>query len=739
MPNWFPIQRSFSQGEISPLLYGQTEEPIYQRGVVRMFNALPDSRGPATRRPGFRHIAKVDETSVPVRLVPFDASLSRDYVVVIGDDFVQVFDESGPVVGGEPGNEHVVNGTFNTGIEFWTARPGGGRSGIAWTGSSSQRMLIDSNIDDHPVQSDTIGAYQLLTIPDPTDEHVLRFDAFESEAGSTWEVHIGTTIGGTEILSQVIDIGTDQSITFTPGAGNTSVYLEFWVSTGQGAMEVDNVSVKSNVGAPVEVKFPSPWNGKTLISFIQYALAPGGTPTMYFAHPSVQPQKLSLDLATNVWTFTPVTFTAPPPEWTGESWPRAVTFFQQRSYWGGAPNAPEKFWGSRTGQYENITVGPNADDALEYEIAKHGDILWLSGGKDLVIGTENAEYLAVSDGVVLKTGDVEVTQQSAYGAHFGVHVPIGDKVVFASAVGTKLRNMEYEWTKNAWISLDMAWPSEHLLSLSSISQLAYQFDPGQVIWILTADNRVITCSYDREQNIIGWAQHGGFEPYNPPADPWMPEPVPASRDDEMENRFAGICSTRLLGISRVWLAMNYITASGQRATYLTLADFASTMDLFIEYASPTETNVVPGLDHLEGLTVDVLVDDAVDPSQVVTGGQITTQTAGREFIVGLGNRYYVETLPKEGGNPAGTSQGTMRRDTAIYARIDSSTKPLINGKRPATRTPATPMGKREPLRREDVFVSNLGWDKRTRITVEEILPLYVAVVALFGKEIVEPR
>ena len=102
--------------------------------------------------------------------------------------------------------------------------------------------------------------------------------------------------------------------------------------------------------------------------------------------------------------------------------------------------------------------------------------------------------------------------------------------------------------------------------------------------------------------------------------------------------------------------------------------------------------------HLEGETVQVLVDGAVDPDNVVVGGQITTQFAGITFLVGLKASCRIEGLPRTGGNKGGTSQGVMKRNVFIYARVLTSIPPMINGVRAPDRTPATPMNTPEPGR-----------------------------------------
>lgn len=717
--NYYPIQLGFSSGEISPLLKAQIDSDVYQNGLDRMFNMIPDSHGPSRRRGGTRFISEIDEVEFPLKKIPFNASLDTDYIVIIGENWVQVYDDEGPVSAANGSQNLVSNGGFNSGMAGWSHNLGHSSSKVVWD-LTTRTMLIKSGSP----AGYFAGAYQNVGLLDTSGiQHRIKFDMFEFQAGSTYKLQIsevGGAAGG--ILNQAITQGTNQEFTFTPGAAVTDIRIEFLAEEGGGIIGIDRVSVHDDTLSLTLVQFASPYAGVPYREFIQWAVAPGKNPVLYLAHQFVQPRKLSYDAATNAWTFDAVTFTSKPTEWAGDSWPRAVTFFSQRSWWGGPPDAPEKFWGSKVSAFENMDLGTSqADDAIEYELEKKGDILFISGAKSLVIGTENSEYIASAQEGVLKPGDFQVDRQSAYGSYFGLHQESGDRVTYVSSTGSKLRTMAYEWTRDAWVSIDMAWPSEHIIA-DLISQIAYQFDPNQTIWIITGDHRLVSCSYDREQNIIGWSDHGA-------------DIVQLDSDPKA----VGIAVSNFLGVDRAWISWQYSDGDDEIHTILGLYDVTQTMDGFVIYATDTETTTVPGLDHFEGMEVGVTVNGAVDPNQVVDGGEIETQTPGTLFVVGLNNTAYMKTLPKEGGNRLGTTQGAMKHLPYIFARLVDSSLPFINGKRPADRSPVTPMDTAEPLFTGDVRVDGPGWDRTGQVEIMEPLPLPLNVVSIFGKARVSPK
>lgn len=93
----------------------------------------------------------------------------------------------------------------------------------------------------------------------------------------------------------------------------------------------------------------------------------------------------------------------------------------------------------------------------------------------------------------------------------------------------------------------------------------------------------------------------------------------------------------------------------------------------------------------------------------------------------------MRTLPLVVETQNGSNASYEKRWNKIYIRVLDSAKPIINGIRPATRHPASPMNLAEPVRTEDIEVVDLGYDRGALVTIEQDLPLALTVVSLFGK------
>jgi hypothetical protein len=89
--------------------------------------------------------------------------------------------------------------------------------------------------------------------------------------------------------------------------------------------------------------------------------------------------------------------------------------------------------------------------------------------------------------------------------------------------------------------------------------------------------------------------------------------------------------------------------------------------------SGVATNVITGLDHLEGQEVAIWADGGPRPNQVVVGGSITlgTTEATKASVaqIGLPTEFKIETLDPEGGGDEGTSLGKTKRVSKVKLKF----------------------------------------------------------------------
>src|SRR4051812_29507448 len=98
MPKASILQSSFSSGEVSPLYYGQADNPRYKKGLKTAQNILPLLQGPIVRRPGTKFCAQSKLTTTPPVMIPFQFSETQAYTLEFGDQYIRFFANNAQMV-----------------------------------------------------------------------------------------------------------------------------------------------------------------------------------------------------------------------------------------------------------------------------------------------------------------------------------------------------------------------------------------------------------------------------------------------------------------------------------------------------------------------------------------------------------------------------------------------------------------------------------------------------------------
>ena len=89
---------NFSKGEISPELAARVDVAARNTGVAKARNVIVQKYGGLTKRPGTRIVAEVRDSSAPVRLIPFQFSITQTYALELGQGYMRPAALGGMVV-----------------------------------------------------------------------------------------------------------------------------------------------------------------------------------------------------------------------------------------------------------------------------------------------------------------------------------------------------------------------------------------------------------------------------------------------------------------------------------------------------------------------------------------------------------------------------------------------------------------------------------------------------------------
>jgi hypothetical protein len=696
-----PIQNSFAAGELSPRMLSRTDLKGYKEGCLIAHNMIPVSQGPALSRPGTAHVTTLKGID-SARLIPFPVRPDEGYILTFYEDNLLILNESAL-----PTAENLVtNPRFQQSGFGWTSYVGvaGGPKGTVNFNVGTCTLDAATNNPAairQEVTGLTIGAQYRVGV------QTINYN--------NARIKLGTSAGGSQLANQSMGTKAVQVITVT--ATTTSIWIEVGQDAGATGVCIIASCGMIDVAAPLtQVVLTSPYKRSNLRD-IQAEMRPAGG-VMYFTHPLVPPQKLVRDPALGTFSLEAVTFTAEPEEWDVDNYPAALTFYDGRLWYAGVNTSPSKVWASKSGLYEDFTIGANADDALAYTIAKAGFIRWLKGVKSLLVGTDNSEFVISSEGGVITPSDIVIEPQSAYGSLAATPLAIGNQVIYTGADGRKLRAMGYRFEESGWVSTDLSFASEHITA-GRIYEFAWSQNPENLIWGVDLLGRLIGCTYDKANNLIGWHQH-----------------AIGDVNEDQTRQCISVCALRFLGTDTAWLAVRWQDGdviSTSIMAMMRIDEESFYMDDASRQVFETPVNSVSGLTWLEGQTVSITVDGAVHPERVVTGGTVELQFSGKEIVVGLGYHRKLKPMPFEPGQSPNGTEPYKKRFNKIYASLLVSMRPIINGVRPSTRYHTDPMNTRGTARSEDVQVLGLGYSRRETVTIEEVLPVPLTVLSIYGE------
>jgi hypothetical protein len=187
--------------------------------------------------------------------------------------------------------------------------------------------------------------------------------------------------------------------------------------------------------------------------------------------------------------------------------------------------------------------------------------------------------------------------------------------------------------------------------------------------------------------------------------------------------------------NQVWIVVERIV-NGSTVKYIEYLDSTLDMDSGLSGTVTGATTTVTSLEHLEGETVQIVIDDAVYPTQIVSNGAITlsltSSYSSKAIKIGLGYVSTLKTMKVEAGASAGTAQGRKKRYNEVLVRLLSTTGATINGDQLPFRTSANAMDESITAITGDKRVTNLGWDREGQITIQQTQPLPMTILGISG-------
>jgi len=419
-------------------------------------------------------------------------------------------------------------------------------------------------------------------------------------------------------------------------------------------------------------------------------------------------------------------------DWAEAAWsyyrgfPAAITLFEQRLCFGYSTHQPQTIWCSVSGEYEVMTLGSNASDAMAYTLASNqvNVIRWLFGDVVLFAGTSGGIF-NISSGdssLALTPTNVVVRRHTNFGCNTIPPVKMGNYLYYIQRDNIKLREYVYEYGNDIYLASDVTLLAEHILK-PEITSIAYQQSPYNLLYCVTSEGEVGIFTRNLIQKVLGWSKISGSGKVESVA------VIP-----------------RATGGDEVWFVFNRTIGSVTKRYIEYMKDFEFGLQeeaFFVRSGlsySGAPVTTVSGLIHLEGEEVAILGDGAVFPLQKVVDEKITISKACSKIHVGLPYEAKL-ILPKlEFGSILGTVQGKIQRISQLAIRFYKSLGCSFGAGNKVDVLPfrSTSMGMDAPpdlYTGEKIMAFPGGYSRDIKITIYQDQPLPLTVLALvaFGE------
>lgn len=730
----FP-QNSFFKGEVSPKLYSRTDLKEYSQACKELLNAIPSVQGGAGRRAGSQFIAgtlrmamppfteyphtmtsggiETTTTTNPKRIIPF-VTPDTTYAIIIG-----VTDPTKYSTAAGYGPFYVVEvsdiNDFINGVDSTLVTQNIGELS-AVTGDFAGYTAAQLS----EVQFAQSGDVMILTHPECQPAIIWRQFSISGSGvliGFGISPFYNTLVNnGNMLLTTVVrntldtapvpytvmpfqDQNTDTTLTLS--VNNAAVGTGRTMTASSGLFTTSHVGAyyKITTAAVTGLVKVTGFTSQTVVT-VEVIRALGGTG----AYPNWEE---------SAWS-----------DYRG--WPRSVCFYQQRAIYGGSKHFPNTIWASRVGNFQWLDAKGYADGGARSESTRDADnigqaaaiaygervnidpysariaateaspIQWMSPDKNLIVGTKEREWIGKGPDPAQVMGpfNIDFSPETKHGTTFVQPARFGNGLMFIQQDGQTVREFVFNYQEDAYRAENLSRDAEHMVRKSlayyatdrnpAIVRVAYQQLDTGILWCLDSNGGLFACSRDRETGQLAWHAHkigGSYSGETPKVIDICVIPrteIDATNFSQGEPRHLSdlyMLVLRTVNASTV-VYLERIAPEFQAENIDNTSTNINNKPIFCDSAKVKTLGVAgtsfSGFDHLEGQTVECILDGSYVGTKVVSGGIITTDSSGLQLIAGLSFRTIINPLYLEAGSIIGSAIGTKKKiDTLVMNFVRS--------------------------------------------------------------------
>ncbi len=306
-------------------------------------------------------------------------------------------------------------------------------------------------------------------------------------------------------------------------------------------------------------------------------------------------------------------------------WPKSGTFFQGRLWFGGSKALPAGIFGSVINDFFNFDGSQGVDSGAIFvfiQSTKANIVRFVIGTQSLIVFTTDGEF---STQVILENAvtpsNISLIQQSKNGSSDVEPIAIDDQVVFVDRSGKIVRTMIYDSQHGAYSADNISILSSQLIE-NPVSSAVYKgntADDSTYLFLVNQkegseiDGTVAAYQTLQSQSVSAWT---------------------LLTTDGKFKQTTGSSNNAFFVVERLG------------KLYVEQLDFDLLLDAAVVSVNDPPTNLITGLDHLNGQSVRVIADGVIiEPLLTVTSNVLQLPFAAKNVTVGLDFKPLIQTLP----------------------------------------------------------------------------------------------
>lgn len=689
---------NFQYGEVSPSVIGRTDTNVYRFGAKKVENFFLRNEGGLLKRYGTRKIYEFDTTvdstkRQQLRIIPFIFSDDEQYIISLEHQQIRCFKidpSTGDISLVETITADVNSATLpitDSILDEVTYAQSGDVMFLCHQ-TFMVRKLTRTSLNDFEVSTFEFGT--------DTDENYI-FQPYYSFHGPDVTLDPSKTSGTSAVLTTSANYW---DTTGTPTLGNYLDSKHVGVIIRYHGQEIQITSVQSATQAigdivdKLEVHLDTDAIETTdgiadiEITMAQHGLSTGDSVVISHAGgvgginanqingtrsvQDVRNENVFIVTAgananeSTVGGGTPKIEThAATTEWEEQSYsslrgfPAAVTFHENRLWFGGTIAQPDGIWASRSADYFNFSVGDAEDnDALDLtaSIGEINTIRHIVSNRDLQIFTSTSElYIPAFTDKPITPTNAQIRRQTPYGSSFVRPQSLDGATLFVQKTGSVLREYIYSDAEAAYVTTAVSALSAHLINdpvQMSILRGAIN-RPESYAFLLNSDGTLAVFTSSRAEQRAGWSE-------------WT-----------TQGKFHSVCTID----ERVFIVGQYDKGDGTEK--LIMMEFDSNLNLDFSDDFTGTAGVFDVSSHFaNGAVVDVINDTDYLGTFTVASGNVDV-SAVQEITsaeIGLSFDVEAETLPIDANVANGPLTGDPRSVNRVVLDLLSTLSVSVNEK-----------------------------------------------------------